>query len=868
MHATPKPETRSESTRSENTRSEENRSEETRSEETRSEMAARLPEHLSERVRILRDGVLVEGASSGRPDSEREPGTHVVCWLHHAVRAHENPALDVARHLAAERSLPLIVYQGLGGRHRYNSDRHHTFILEGARDLAAELHALDPNIRFAFNLQHNPKAPSPLTDLCRRAAVVVTEDYPAPPFPHWTQRLAARCSRPVLLVDSACVVPMRLVDGEYLRAFKFRGKTEKLFKQRAGREWPVIDARLPDPTAIDLGFVPLDLDSADIASLCASCEIDHSIAPIGHTHGGSRAGYQRWEAFKANGLRGYHKRRNRAEIERDELAVSRMSAYLHHGHVSPMRLMRETWSLLKTGSGDGAEKFIDELWVWRELAHHLCFLYPDDLETTEIIPGWAKDTLRAHQNDPRDVKSWESLARARSGHDLWDAAQRSLLAHGELHNNVRMTWGKALVGWSDGPKRAQRMLIDLNHRFALDGNNPNSYGGLLWCLGVLDRPFEGVEEPVTGCLRPRPLDEHAGRMNLDQYAREMHATSWGHELRVAVVGGGIAGMAAARTLADQNARVTVFDKGRGPGGRMSTRRADELRFDHGAQYFTAKDERFARSVRSWVREGIAAPWQGRIGQIDAKGSIGAKTENPGRYVGVPGMNTVVRYLTETLGGQSEVHFGVRVEAVHATDDGWLLKNDQGAELGPFDAVVVALPAPQAAELFAELPHLREPAAAAEMRACWAAMVCFEHRIPCEFDGLFINLDGGPLSWAARDSSKPGRNDAETWVLHASPDWSEANIDMEKDKVASELLAAFFGAVGIDPQQHTTLMSHRWRFAQTQAAVDGGCLFDRESLLAACGDWCCGGRVEGAYLSGVAAAGRVLGEVIRRARLRS
>jgi len=421
-------------------------------------MIESLPEHLAERVRVLRDGL--------RDDH----GTHVVCWLHHAVRAHENPVLDVARLAASTLERPLIVYQGLGGRHRFNSDRHHAFILEGATDLAAELRTVDPNIRFAFHLPDDPSAASPLTDLCARASLVVTEDFPAPPFPAWTARLAQRCRRPVWLVDAACVVPMRLVDGEHLRAFKFRSKTKRLFGARADREWPELHATIPDANAegLDpgLGFEPVDFERLDIAEACARCAIDHSVAPVGHTPGGSRAGYARWEAFKSHGLGRYHKRRNKAEIERHELAVSRMSAYLHHGHVSPMRLVRESRGLLRSGAGDGAEKYLDELWTWRELAHHLCFCYADQLESSSIIPGWAKDTLRAHKDDPRDAKSPETLARGRAGDGLWDAAQRSLLAHGELHNNVRMTWGKAIVPWTRSAGEAQEMLIDLNHRFA------------------------------------------------------------------------------------------------------------------------------------------------------------------------------------------------------------------------------------------------------------------------------------------------------------------------------------------------------------------------------------------------------------------
>jgi predicted NAD/FAD-dependent oxidoreductase len=150
------------------------------------------------------------------------------------------------------------------------------------------------------------------------------------------------------------------------------------------------------------------------------------------------------------------------------------------------------------------------------------------------------------------------------------------------------------------------------------------------------------------------------------------------------------------------------------------------------------------------------------------------------------------------------------------------------------------------------------------------MVSFDARVPIEFDGVFVNLESGldraPLSWVARDSSKPHRPSHETWVLHASPDWSEVNIERDKAEVAQLLLRAFFDAFGIPAVPTMTLEAHRWMFASTDQLANG-CLFDRERLLSVCGDWTHGGRVEGAYLSGVAAAGSVLGEVVRRARER-
>lgn len=331
----------------------------------------------------------------------------------------------------------------------------------------------------------------------------------------------------------------------------------------------------------------------------------------------------------------------------------------------------------------------------------------------------------------------------------------------------------------------------------------------------------------------------------------------------------MAGMAAARTLADQNAEVVVFDKGRGPGGRMSTRRQDDLWFDHGAQYFTTKDQRFERLVESWVHDGVAGRWRGRIGQINAVGTVTEKSDDRVRYIGIPGMNAVVRHLVETLGGRSEVRFGVHVNAAQFVDGRWSLKDDKNTDLGMFDALIVALSAPQAADLLIHCPSLREQALSVRMRPCWSAMVSFDARVPVDFDGIFINLAGAinsaPLSWVARDSSKPQRPRRETWVLHASPDWSEANIDRDKGAVAQELLKAFFEALGVPALPTITLEAHRWRFANTDQRTSTGCLFDRERLIAACGDWAHGGRVEGAYLSGVAASGSVLGEVVRRAR---
>ena len=139
------------------------------------------------------------------------------------------------------------------------------------------------------------------------------------------------------------------------------------------------------------------------------------------------------------------------------------------------------------------------MWHWRELAWHFCH-HTRDVDSTAAIPGWARETLERHREDERErTLSWAELFHAEAGDSLWDAMQRSLLRHGELHNNLRMTWGKAVLGWTPDGETALAHLLDLNHRLALDGRDPSSYGGILWCLGQFDRPFE-PEERVIGTV--------------------------------------------------------------------------------------------------------------------------------------------------------------------------------------------------------------------------------------------------------------------------------------------------------------------------------------------------------------------------------
>jgi photolyase PhrII len=775
------------------------------------------------------------------PRERSEVGKFVLYWMHNALRGHENPALDAAICLARQNGLPLLVYQGLTEDYPFASDRHHSFILQGARDVQREL--ASRGVRYVFHLQRRGDRSPHLKELTKRAAVLITEEMPVEPLAGWLERLAAATETPILTVDTACVVPMRLLGKPYTRAFEFRQATQKEFDQRISRGWTEqeVDCEMYRG---ELPFEPLDLQGADLAGLIGQCEIDHTIAPVTDTRGGSRAGYQRWDAFKETGLAYYAKTRNDAARR----GVSRMSAYLHYGMVSPLRIAREADEL-------AAEKFLDELLIWRELAFNFCFHFKDNLDSFDALPEWAKETLLAHACDRRDGHfSWERLARGHSDNRLWDACQRSLLKHGELHNNLRMTWGKAVLRWTRRPEQALGMIIDLNHRYALDGRDPCSYGGLLWCLGQFDRPFK-PEESVSGTVRARPVEEHERRIDVDRYEKLVDRPITSLPCRVAVVGAGLAGLIAARTLQDHGLQVTVFDKSRGVGGRLSTRRAASgVFFDHGAQYFTARDCRFARYVRSWMECGLVQPWDAKIVEL-RDGQVAADKSDQQRFVGVPAMNSIAQHLAVDLKLQRETRIAKLRPPVMGEDGSWILHSENGKDFGPYDYVLINCPPKQAAELIPDGNWMLEPVGRIDMEPCWSVLVELESPLSLDYQAAFVH--NSPLSWIACDSSKPGRPAGVTWIMHASAEWTERHLEEEADEVLAALLDAFSEATGEHITEPITMAAHRWRYAKPKRTLEQPCLWDSASGIGVCGDWCGGPRVEGAFLSGTALAGSVL-----------
>jgi predicted NAD/FAD-dependent oxidoreductase len=263
---------------------------------------------------------------------------------------------------------------------------------------------------------------------------------------------------------------------------------------------------------------------------------------------------------------------------------------------------------------------------------------------------------------------------------------------------------------------------------------------------------------------------------------------------------------------------------------MSTRRVEtplgQVGFDHGAQYFTARDPGFRQQVAEWAAAGVAAPWA--VAGADA-------------WVGTPGMNAVIRALAE---GQ-DVRWNMRAEHIVRQREGWLVHTDAGL-LEPFDAIVLAIPAEQTLPFLSlHDDDMAGAALIARSQPCWTAMFTFAERLPFELD---ILRDCGAVGWAARNSAKPARSGPEAWVVQGTPDWSEANLECAAPDIAARLLAELAKALGADVPAPISANAHRWRYAQSPG-LGRGALWKPNLALGVCGDWLLAPRVECAWLSG-------------------
>lgn len=452
-------------------------------------------------------------------------GDFVLYWMQSTQRLDENWALRYATLEADRLGRPLLIHHEPDPAAPHACDRFHLFILQGARDIARDAARL--GLAYQLVLRRSARARESVIDVAARAVLVVTDAFPTDGVSARTERVADAVNCRVVAVDSAGIVPVASLPREEYAARTIRPKLLKLLDLCLE---PVEDRppRRPLPHAVwqslDVPRVELPaLDDAALRGMVGWCDIDHDVAPVAQ-RGGSEAARARLTRFLRDGLADYEERRRHPS---DEDGSSRLSPWLHHGHIAPGEVAR---AVLAHGPAAQAESFLNEMLVWRELALNFCWRNPAHMGMA-ALPTWVRDTLDRHAADPRPVTyTLETLEQAATHDPLWNAGQAELLATGQMHNVVRMLWGKSVITWAPRYEDALTWLLHLNDRYALDGRDPNSYAGIMWCFGKFDRPF--AEREVWGTIRPMSLARAYRKYDVDGYLRRWSGAAQG-ELAIA-----------------------------------------------------------------------------------------------------------------------------------------------------------------------------------------------------------------------------------------------------------------------------------------------------------------------------------------------
>jgi deoxyribodipyrimidine photo-lyase len=452
------------------------------------------------------------------PLAKRAPtqGEYVLYWMASTQRIEENWALRFATLEADRLGLPLLIHHGLDPSYPYASDRVHTFVLQGARELAARARELGLTYRFA--LRRTRDGDRRVVDrLASRAALVVTDLFPTAGVLERTLRFAERVACRVVMVDGVGIAPAAEFPREQSAAFQMRARLLKGLDTHL----EAVEDRAPrrsvkESVLASLDAEWLDLERLDIAREIARCEIDHAVGAVPNVHGGLRAARTRLDEFVSDGLDAYDERRREPS---DEGGSSRLSRWLHFGMISSAEVVRAARAHAPPAA---LESFLNEIVVWRELSLNFC-LRRDDYTKLKATPEWAQRSMAAHKDDPRPIiYSLEELESGKTGSDLWNASQQELVQSGTMHNAVRQLWGKSVILWKRRYGDAFRTLLHLNDKYAIDGRDPNGFSGIQWCFGRFDRPFP--ERPVWGTIRPMSLERARSKYDTQSYIRRWSGT--------------------------------------------------------------------------------------------------------------------------------------------------------------------------------------------------------------------------------------------------------------------------------------------------------------------------------------------------------
>jgi deoxyribodipyrimidine photo-lyase len=396
-------------------------------------------------------------------------------------RARYNHALEYAIEQAHTLSLPVGVLFCLTDDYPGANLRHYAFMLEGLRETADTLKARGIS---TLIVKGSPVMQVPR--VARRAALVITDRGYLRHQREWRSAVAGQLSCPLIQVETDAVVPVEITSSkaEYTAA-TLRPKLGRVLLRY------LVPVRQREPFAPPLEFEEESLDLSDIDTVLTDLHIDRSVGRVQTTQGGTAEAEQRLGTFLDEKLDDYERLRSNPAVS----CSSGLSPYLHFGQISPLYVAL----MARDRGGAGANAFLEELIIRRELSLNYVH-YNRQYDGVQALPKWARDTLSAHEADPRPyLYDLDTLEHGATHDPYWNAAQTEMVRTGSMHNYMRMYWGKKILEWSPTSADAFERALYLNNRWQLDGRDPNSYAGVAWCFGMHDRPW--AERPVFGKVR-------------------------------------------------------------------------------------------------------------------------------------------------------------------------------------------------------------------------------------------------------------------------------------------------------------------------------------------------------------------------------
>lgn len=422
----------------------------------------------------------------------------IVYWMSREQRTCNNWSLLYAQELAIKKKQMLVVVFTLSSSFLGATFRQYDFMIRGLQEVETNLNKL--KIPFVLLCE------DPVSDLLVytskiNAGVIICDFDPLRIKMNWRSEVAKKSSCAVYEVDAHNIVPCWLASNKAeFGAYTIRPKIKKLL--------PEFLTSYPKLKKQTIKFVTNRINWKNVYKIL---KIDESVKTVNWIKPGEKNARTQALFFINNKLKDYEQNRNNPNLE----AQSNLSPYLHFGHISAQEIA------FKVKDDIRALSFLDELIIRKELSDNFCY-FQTKYDSSEAFPNWAKETIEKHKKDKREyIYTMKQLENSKTHDDLWNAAQAELVKKGTMPGYLRMYWAKKILEWTKTAVDAQKIAINLNDKYQLDGRDPNGYAGIAWSIGgVHDRAW--FEKNIFGKIRYMNFNGCKSKFNINEYIKKVN----------------------------------------------------------------------------------------------------------------------------------------------------------------------------------------------------------------------------------------------------------------------------------------------------------------------------------------------------------